>query len=157
MKAIPQGPLSIAGKAAEIVIGCLLLAIVLITLIATGNRYLFGGAIPWSEELNLLLWVWLIQLGALRTTHIRITYFVNKMPAGLRKAISVSMSALSIIALLVLTWGAVKMADFVSGDVYVSMPWLSEKYEYYALFLVGPVWIAMIVASELGWTRLDEE
>lgn len=150
-------PLSVAGKAVDILIGGLLLAIVMITLFATGNRYLFGGAVPWSEELNLLLWVWMIQLGALRTSHIRITYFIDRLPARIRRAINLIMSLLSIAALLVLTWGAMKMAGFVSGDVYVSMPWLSEKYAFYALFLVGPVWILRILADELGWAPAREE
>jgi len=147
---------SFAGKVIDVLVGGLLVCVIVITLIGTGIRYLFGGAIPWSQELNLLLWAWMIQLGALRTTHIRIRYFVDRMPPGIARIVSLAMSALSIAALAVLTWGAVRMAEFVANDFYVSMPWLSEKYAYYPLFVVGPAWIALIVADEIrSWRRVS--
>lgn len=144
---------SLAGKVIDVAVGGLLLCVVVITLVGTGIRYLFGGAIPWSQELNLLLWAWMIQLGALRTSHIRIRYFVDAMPPEAARVVGLAMSALSILALLVLTWGAVRMAEFVANDFYVSMPWLSEKYAYYPLFVVGPVWIALILADEIRSLR----
>ena len=147
----------IAAKAVDVFIGCLLLAIVLITLAATGNRYLLGGALPWSEELNLLLWVWMIQFAALRSAPIRVGYLVDKLPKRWATAIGLSASVCSIAALIVLTWGAVKMAQFVSGDFYVSMPGVSEKYVFFPLLIVGPAWILIIVANVSGWTRLNQE
>lgn len=144
---------SLAGKAIDVVVGGLLLCVVVVTLIGTGVRYVFGGAIPWSLELNLLLWAWMIQLGALRTSHIRIRYFVDAMPPKVARAVTLVTSALSVAALVVLTWGAGRMAEFVAGDFYVSMPWLSEKYAYYPLFLVGPAWILLIVADEVRSLR----
>lgn len=143
--------LTVGGAALDAMVGGLLLLVVGITLAATAIRYVFGGALPWAHDATLLFFVWMIQLGALRTVHIRIDFVVELMPPRIAGAVRLLTSALSVVALMVITWGAVKMAEFVANDFYVSMPWLSEQYRYYPLFLVGPVWAAMIVANQLGW------
>jgi hypothetical protein len=40
------------------------------------------------------------------------------------------------------------MAAFVRHDFYVSIPWLSEKYEYLPLYGVGPLWALIILINE---------
>ena len=137
------------GRAVDLLVGALLLAIVGTTLASIAVRYVVGGALPWSEELNLLLWVWMIQFGALRVSHIRIGFFVDSLPGAAGRAVRFLAAAISVAALALLTWGAARMFEFLAGDRYTSMPWLSERYAFLPLMIVGPLWVARIVVAEL--------
>ena len=144
------------GRAVDLLVGGLLLVIVAVTLAGVTVRYVIGGALPWGEELNLLLWVWMIQFGALRVAHIRIGLLADALPGLPGRAARLLAAALSAAALGLLTWGAARMFDFLAGDHYTSMPWLSERYAFLPLVIVGPLWIARIVVAEmraLGFLR----
>jgi TRAP-type C4-dicarboxylate transport system permease small subunit len=90
----------------------------------------------------------MIQLAALRTTHIHITFFAAKLPPVLRHSVRLIIALICSALLAVMTWGATRMAAFVRHDFYVSIPWLSEKYEYLPLYGVGPLWALIILINE---------
>ena len=133
------------ARLADAVIGGLLLVIVAITLAATGNRYLLGGALPFAEELNMLLWVWMIQLAALRAVHIRVDFVVARFPPAARRWFGLASAVISIACLVVLMRSAIGMVQFTSSDFYVSMPGLSEKWAYVPVAIVAPLWILRIL------------
>lgn len=148
-----RSAVDLGAAAIDIAVGSLLLCIVVVTLMATANRYLLGGAFTWAEEFNLLLWVWMIQLGALRTAHVRIDAIVQRLPRRLQRTVQLVTASVCVASLMVMTWGAVRMARFVSGDFYISMPMISEQYEYWALFAVGPIWALIVVVEAMGQVR----
>ncbi|MCF3932353.1 TRAP transporter small permease subunit [Acuticoccus sp. M5D2P5] len=133
----------------DLILGLLLLAIVAITLGATGNRYLLGGALPWAEDLNMLLWVWMIQIAALRAVHIRVDFVVKLFPPRLRAAWSVVLALISLAVLFFVTRSAIGMVTFTASDFYISLPGLSEKWVYVPVVIVGPLWALRIVIDTI--------
>ncbi|WP_108662414.1 TRAP transporter small permease [Acuticoccus kandeliae] len=139
----------------DVILGVLLLLIVVITLVATGNRYLLGGALPWAEDVNMLLWVWMIQISALRAVHIRVDVFVKMFPPRLRAAWSVLLSLICLAVLYFLTKSAIGMVSFTASDFYISIPGLSEKWIYMPVVIVGPLWALRIVLDTIDGLRED--
>ena len=89
----PDEGLGLVGRAvnrvAEIV-GVSALGTIVITIFANAvGRYAFNWSIIWAEELVLLLVPWLAMAGVFlsvrRGTMIRIEYFFEKLPPGLRR------------------------------------------------------------------------
>ncbi|QPC42707.1 TRAP transporter small permease subunit [Kaustia mangrovi] len=50
----------------------LLVGVLAVTAARVVSRYLIGEALPWSEELTRLLFVWLVLIGAARCAHLRV-------------------------------------------------------------------------------------
>ncbi len=71
------------------------------------SRYCIGFVFSWSEELTLLLMVWLSLLGAVvvlrRREHIRLGFFFDRLPRSLQAGINILFSLLSTSYLLVLS------------------------------------------------------
>lgn len=98
------------------ILACLVLsAIVAVTVLAVVMRYLFHMPLPWTEELQLALYLWLIMLGAVsamkRRGHIGIDAFVNLLPPGVRRIIGYWNDALSIVVLLLFGWLGQELAQ----------------------------------------------
>ena len=70
---------------------CIILAIILV---AVFFRYVVNQSLFWSDEVVRYLFVWFTLLGAalvLRDRrHIRVEFFVEQMPRGLRRAVEVA-------------------------------------------------------------------
>lgn len=71
------------------------------------TRYSIGFVFSWSEELTLLLMVWLSLLGAVvvlrRREHIRLSFFFDRLPRKLRDGVDLVFNLLSISYLAVLS------------------------------------------------------
>ena len=79
----------IVNRVAEI-LGVAALGAIVITIFANAaGRYVFNASIIWAEELVLLLVPWLAMTGVFlsvrRGTMIRIDYFFEKLPLGIRR------------------------------------------------------------------------
>lgn len=140
-----------AKAALDVVIGLLFLAIITITVVQVGLRYLFGGSLVWSEELNLFLWVWMIQLGAVRAAHMRIEFVADRLGRRGRLVVVPALTAVALGLLVLLTWGGLRMMDLTYHDRYIAMPWLSIRFSYLALVVAGPLW-ALVVVSDAART-----
>ena len=64
--------ISMADRVLDASLAGILLLIVLLTITQVFTRYVIGTSFTWSEELNLLLWAWLIALAAIKARHLRI-------------------------------------------------------------------------------------
>ncbi len=137
------------GRILESLAALLLLSIVLLTLTEVTIRYLIGGSLPWTEEVSLLLWTWMIQIAAVRASHMRIEFFVEALPPLPRAAIRVGVALVSIGLLLLLTWGALRMIDLTRYDYLIAVPWLSVSLSYWAVVVAAPLWILSILAGAL--------
>ena len=143
------------GAAVEFLAGGLLLVIILITLTEVTIRYVVGGSLPWGEEMALLLWVWMIQLGAIRAVHMRIDYLLVSLPARAATVLQVILDVVAIGLLAVLTWGALQMIELTKFDRYVSLPWLPVNLTFYAVLVCAPIWMVVIAVSR--WRHLRKE
>lgn len=128
-------------------IGLVFAAVIAITLTQVTIRYLVGGALVWSEELNLFLWVWMIQLGAIKTAHMRIEVVVDSLPVALRQVVVVILALIGLAILALLTWGGLQMMDLTHRDHYISMRWLSVQYSYLALVVAAPLWMLVLIGD----------
>jgi TRAP-type C4-dicarboxylate transport system permease small subunit len=140
------------GGVVEFLAGGLLLVIVLITLAEVTIRYVVGGSLAWGEEVALLLWVWMIQLGAIRATHMRIDYLLLSLPARPAAVLQLVLDLVAIGLLAVLTWGAVQLIELTKFDRFVALPWLPVNLSYYAVVIGAPLWMVAIAARR--WRSL---
>ncbi|MDF0599719.1 TRAP transporter small permease [Psychromarinibacter sp. C21-152] len=125
-------------------LGLLLLAIVTITLVATFNRYLWEGALPWAVEASMLMWAWMIQLSVLRAAHIRVDFFIDLAPPRLRPLLDLMIAIICLGTLYVLTDSALGMARFTADDFFIALPRVSRQWLYIPLLVVGPLWAVRI-------------
>lgn len=144
------------GKAIDIVVGSLLLVIVAITFVQVLVRYLFGGSLSWSEELLLVLWVWMVQVGAIRASHMRIEFIAATMPKRLRIAIEPFLALIAVGLLAMLTWWSWQMVLLTQHDYFIAIDWLSVRYTYLGLVIAAPIWIAVTIAQAVRRMRRVE-
>lgn len=115
-------------------------------------RYIFSKPIAWTEEVTLMLFVWLIFVGmstAMKNkTHIGVDYFVNKLPRPL-KIIADFIRILSIYIVLfyVFIILGVKFMGNVSGKV---TPILTISYQYINIaVIVGAVFTIIRFTTQI--------
>ena len=120
------------------------MAVVGLTLVQVAGRYIFNTSLVWSEELNRLLYVYLILFAAVNALHMRIGLFRDKLRGRLRSAIDFIIMTLSLAILILLIYGAWVMAEFISGDIYIGLK-ISKKYPYLALVFTGILWAVVII------------
>ncbi len=89
--------LEYAERALEYFIALLLGLMFVILFFNVGSRYIFAKAFPWTEEIALFMFTWVIFLGALiafkRHRHLGVDIFVKVLPRRLQ-AIAVFISYL---------------------------------------------------------------
>ena len=88
-------PRNRADSAADLVLVVLSTAMLVIALLAVFCRYVLNHSLVWSDEVVRYLFVWFTLLGAaiaLRDReHIRVEYFVELLPTGLRRFVELVM------------------------------------------------------------------
>lgn len=96
-------------RLADLALAAVGAALVIITLVAVFFRYVVNHSLPWSDEVVRYLFVWFTMLGAAvslrECEHIRVEYFIEMMPAKLRKPVETTIFILVLLlqlALLVL-------------------------------------------------------
>jgi TRAP-type C4-dicarboxylate transport system permease small subunit len=141
------------ATALDAALGGLLLAIVAITLASVSVRYFLGGALPWSEEGSLVLWVWMIELAVLRASHMRIEYFLLRLRGPLHRVVRLLNATLSIALLGLLGRGADVLINLTHFDYFIALPWLSVRFTYWPLLIVAPLWALRITLDELRLAR----
>lgn len=102
------------------------------------SRKLFHHSIIWSEEVVLLLMVWVAfiatAIGCARNIHIRITLLYNKFPAGVQKVCrALEYLATTFAGLMMLIYGT-KLVKFTLHSTLPTTKWPS-----FLLYLMIPV------------------
>ncbi len=106
--------------------------IVALMLVAIFFRYVLNSSLFWSDEIVRYLFVWLTFLGAAIAVrdkaHIRVEYFVEKLPLGLKNKAQYLDDILFIAFLLFLTIGGFlwvfKMSGTYSPALSLPLNWL---------------------------------
>ncbi len=109
--------------------------ILLIILVAVFFRYVVNHSLFWSDEIVRYLFVWFTLLGAVLVLrdrhHIRVEYFVEHMPAGLRRAVECAGLVLILAFNIFLVVGGMLWVRETSGAVTPALG-LPLNWVYYA-------------------------
>lgn len=115
-------------------------------------RYILSIGIPWSEEVSRFAFIWFVYISASlavqRSTHIRVTLFVNLMPDRIR-AISLVLADAIWIAFnaLVIVSGIMLISRMLRHPVYSTSLMMPISYIYMVIPLAHGLMIARIIET----------
>lgn len=132
----------------DAVAALLLTAILTVTTARVVGRYVLDEALPWSEELTRLLFVWLVLIGAARCAHLRIDILPAALGSRARIWLEGAVAALSVGLLGLLIWKGLGLIELTTYDRYTALD-LSIQYLYWSLVVGGGLWIATILLGML--------
>jgi len=125
--------------------------IFVIAILAVIGRYVFGGAVSWSEEVPRYLLVWIAFLGAAicvdRKEHIAFDIVYNALPHGIRTILMWLIDLLIFaFGFVMFWWGIVFVEDF-GGDLMETIPY--KNYWYYVVMPISGFLIMLFTARGL--------
>ncbi len=133
----------------DVLAALLLAAVLLITGARVFARYVLGEAMPWSEELTRLLFIWLVLIGAAGARHLRIDMVPARLGHGAARArLEVAIALLSVGMLALLVWKGFGLIALTAYDRYTALD-LSLQYLYWSLIVGGGLWIVTTLLSLL--------
>ena len=109
----------------------LLTILVLVVLIAVFFRYVLDDSLSWSEEVARYLCVWVGFIGASvalnRRVHIGVEFFVDRLPAPLKRRVKLAVEFVILGLLLFITYFGIELVVFQipqrSSALLISMAW----------------------------------
>ncbi len=100
-------------------------------------RYILGSPLVWSEELSRYVFIWVSLIGwvlaARSNTHIRITFIEERLPAPIRKFLSILFGLVTLAFLAILAYVGYDMAARTMGRAAVTLPGITMGMVYAAL------------------------
>ncbi|MEM5500414.1 TRAP transporter small permease [Ahrensia kielensis] len=129
----------------DIVTVSLTFTIIAVTLAQVFSRYVLSSSLVWSDELNRLLFVWLIAITAASANHMRIEFFVGSLRRRIRRALGVFALAVSLACLGVLAYGAQSLWMLLRFDTYTRLP-VSPGLLFLAVFIGVALWAMFLIA-----------
>lgn len=123
----------------EYVLGFIVLVWVMIVNVAILTRYVFKIAIPWNEELTVLLFNWVIFMGAamasVTKSHITITILQDALRGTAKKVVGIIQNLLFIVFIAVVCFQSWKIV------------FLQARTEQFTAILNIPVYITTLAMS----------
>lgn len=123
---------------------CMFTVIFLVVIAQIIYRYLLTSPLVWSEELSRAIFIWVSLVGwvlATRNgTHIRITFFSDRLPDLPRKAIRFLFRLITIAFLAVLAWYGAVMTARTFGRSLITIPAIP----------IGMLYLSLPVTAILG-------
>jgi len=144
-----------ATRALDALVGALLLVIVAVTVAQVVARYGLGASLVWSEELNRLLYLWLVMLAAVRAAHMRIRLVVDRLPTGPRRVLVALDAAISLAVLALLVYGGQAMMRLTAYDMFTGIA-VSVKWMFVAVIVGGALWALAQLARSVRELRSRE-
>lgn len=113
-------------------------------------RYVFNAAPLWAEEVPRLLFIWLSYMGIAVATkrgqNIRVTFFIEQLPARAQLVLEIFMHVVVVIMLIVLFWNVWPIIDLnLKGTMY-STGWNNAWF-----FFPLPISCALMFMYEMRW------
>lgn len=106
----------------QAVAAALVAVIVIFTCLAVFFRYVLNSALGWPHEVSGYILVWISFLGAYiasrENRHVSFDFVVDKLPAKLRRAITIAVDIILIAYFLILLRMSIRMIDIV-GHSYI--------------------------------------
>lgn len=132
----------IATRIWRVATGGLMLAITLITLAQVFSRYILNTSLIWSEELNRLLYVWLLMIAAAGAQHMRIGLIADT--PRFKRAFDRIAAVCGALTLGLVIYGGWKLQTMFAFDRYTTID-LSKSWYFAAAIVGGALWaIAML-------------
>ncbi|AOM81778.1 TRAP transporter small permease [Salisediminibacterium beveridgei] len=136
----------------ESISSILLTALTIVVFGEVFSRYVFQLPLVFSNELTLILFPWMIFLGAVAVTrddgHLAVSYFRDKMPYTVQKFLYVSSKFIMLAFSIAMTYASWIFADNVSNQLMpvlrISRMWLSLSITI-AFLMISLVLIRQIV------------
>jgi TRAP-type transport system small permease protein len=113
------------AKGLEYVVGVLFIAIAATALAQVFTRYVLSNSLTWTHELDILLMIWAVWLGAAigihRKAHLRISILSERLSERTQKIILFVLDVLTLVFLVILGWKGIAVIESVEGTVLTSM------------------------------------
>jgi TRAP-type C4-dicarboxylate transport system permease small subunit len=113
------------ARGLEYLVGGLFMVIAATALAQVFTRYVLGNSLTWTLEMDILLMIWAVWLGAAigihRKAHLRISLLSDRLSEERRKALTVIIDLLTLTFLTVVGWKGIAVIESVEGTVLTSM------------------------------------
>lgn len=145
--------ITMADRVLDACLAGILLLIVLLTITQVFTRYVIGTSFTWSEELNLLLWAWLIALAAIKARHLRISMVVSAFPRSIQILLYTLRCLLTLGLLGVLFWYGLGMVELTAYDTFIEMDFMSRKWLFMSIPVAVVPWALVAVTRYIDAVR----
>jgi TRAP-type C4-dicarboxylate transport system permease small subunit len=114
------------SKILEYIVGGLFLVIAATALSQVFTRYVLRHSLVWAHELDILLMIWTVWLGAAigihRKAHLRITLVRDRLPLGAQRVLVVLIDLFALLFFIILGVKGIEVIQSVEGMDLISMP-----------------------------------
>jgi TRAP-type C4-dicarboxylate transport system permease small subunit len=142
----------------------MLLAIVLSMSLQVVMRYLFGNPLTWSEELCILLLIYLSYISAdmvyRNKGHIAITYFIDLFPPNWKWVLQCGVHSLVILGLFLIFLKSLQVIKMQAHHTIAAALPLPKSFWVFPIALVFPSMILTafhFILQELSGKKLEQE
>ena len=132
-----------SDRALDASLALIMLIITVLTLAQVIWRYTVGTSFTWSEELNLLLWAWMIALAAIKAQHLRISMLVSLLPHKAQMVLYLLRWLLTMGLLGVLFYFGMGMVQLTASDRYTELDFISRKWLFMSITVCVIPWAAV--------------
>ena len=127
-------------------------ALTVVVFLQVFNRFVLKAPLAWSEDLAMLLFQWVVFLGAAigvrRLRHFGIDLVVKKLPARMRRTLDLIVPFIvGIVALTMITEG-LHLLTFNRARIYATMD-LSYLWAYLPIPVSGGLMILYLILQEI--------
>jgi TRAP-type C4-dicarboxylate transport system permease small subunit len=113
------------ARGLEYIVGGLFIVIAATALAQVFTRYVLSNSLTWTHELDILLMIWAVWLGAAigihRKAHMRISILSDRLSEAKQKIFRVVLDLLSLTFFVVVGWKGIAVIESVEGTVLTSM------------------------------------
>jgi len=136
-------------RIADALLIALFLLIFALVLAQVVCRYAFDSPLVWSEELARFAFMWLgmlaWSLGSRRRSHIAVTFFAERLTAGIQRALAIAIQLAIILFAVLLAWHGTTLAQRNVGLPTVTLP-----IDFALVYAVVPAGAAMMILYALA-------
>lgn len=121
----------------EVLAIILLVGMLILVGLQVVSRYIFNKPITWTEEMARLLLVWITFVGAYialkRNQHVYFFYLLNKLPEGLKRAVSITIDIIVCVFFIGTIWAGFRLVNQTHSVRSVTLEFVRWSYVYAAV------------------------
>jgi len=149
-------------KGFEYILGFVVLMWVMLVNVSILTRYVFKVAIPWNEELTVLLFNWVIFMGAamasLSRSHITITILQDALHGKAKKIVEVIQNILFMIFILVVCVQSWKIVFLQARtEQFTAILNIPVYLTTLSLSLGSVIWLAILILDTVRYITIKNE
>jgi TRAP-type C4-dicarboxylate transport system permease small subunit len=114
------------SKLLEYIVGGFLIVIATTAFAQVFTRYVLRNPLLWTHELDILLMIWAVWLGAAigihRKAHLRITFISEQLSVAKQRALVVFVDLSALFLLIIIGVAGIKAIQSLEGMALISMP-----------------------------------